>query len=229
MKIHYLQHVPFEGLGNIQEWADEHDHQLTGTHFFEEPHLPSLSAIDALIILGGPMSVYDEEQYGWLLDEKKFIKEAIEAGKKILGICLGAQLLANVLGAVVKPAANKEIGWFTVFPTEESKALPWFYALLSTEPVVFHWHTDKFEIPYGGISLASSEANKNQAFAVGDQLLGLQFHVETTPANLEALIEFSKTDIMPGNFIQLEAELRAGMQETNNAAFCYKLLNDFFH
>src|SRR5690606_28837823 len=159
----------------------DHGHRLTATRFYEESwQIPELATIDALIVLGGPMNVFDETHYAWLVDEKQFITAAINGGKKLLGICLGAQLLANVTGAAVKPAPNKEIGWFPVLATEESKALPWFYELFADGPTVFHWHADKFEIPYGSINLASSEANKNQAFILNDHVLALQFHVETT-------------------------------------------------
>lgn len=230
MNIHCLQHVHFEGMGYIQTWANEQGHQVTATRFFEQEHqLPTMSAIDALIVLGGPMSVFDEVQYEWLVDEKRFIREAIDAGKKILGICLGAQLVAHVLGAAVKPALNKEIGWFPVFATEESKALPWFYELFSAGPTVFHWHADKFEIPYGAINLASSDANKNQAFAVGNQLLGLQFHVETTQVDVSALIENMKADIIPGNFVQHETELITGIEHSKDQHICKDLLSCFFH
>ena len=229
MNIHYLQHVHFEGPGYIQTWADEHGHRVTATYLFEwEYVLPEVSEIDALIVLGGPMSVFDDAKYEWLADEKRFIKEAIEAGRKVLGICLGAQLLANILGAAVKPAPNKEIGWFPVSATEESKELPWFYELFSTQPTVFHWHADKFEIPYGAINLASSDASKNQAFAVGNQLLGLQFHVETTPMGVNVLMEHARADIIPGNFVQDEAALKAGIKHIESHRICSRLLTHFF-
>ncbi len=141
---------------------------------------------------------------------------------------MGAQLLAHVLEAAVKPAANKEVGWFPVFPTDEAKELPWFYELFKSHPVVFHWHADKFELPYRALNLASSSANKNQAFAIGDQLLGLQFHVETTPASVSALIENAKADILPGNFIQDEAALLAGIQHIGDSDTCDRLLTHFF-
>ncbi len=228
MNIHYFQHVPYEGLGHIQSWAAANGHQLTATLFFDETwQLPKLEEIDALIVLGGPMSVFDEARYGWLVDEKEVIKAAIEGGKKVLGICLGAQLLAHVLGAAVKPAPNKEIGWFPVVTTDEAKALPWFYELFSGSPTVFHWHADKFEIPYGSINLAFSEANKNQAFAVGDQLLALQFHVETTPADVEVLLENARADAMPGNFVQEETMLRSDLALAENRRLCNDVLTRF--
>ncbi|WP_262249518.1 type 1 glutamine amidotransferase [Parapedobacter soli] len=229
MNIHYIQHVPYEGLGHIETWAAAHGHHLTGTCFFDESwRLPELAAIDALIILGGPMSVFDETPYTWLVEEKEFIKAAIERGTKILGICLGAQLLANVLGAAVKPAPNKEIGWFPVVATDEAKALPWFYELFSDGPKVFHWHADKFEIPYGAVNLASSEANKNQAFAIGNQVLALQFHVETLLADVEHLLENARTDVVPGNYVQDEAALLGDPAHTGSRRLSDDLLTCFF-
>ncbi|HWK58660.1 MAG TPA: type 1 glutamine amidotransferase [Parapedobacter sp.] len=230
MNIHYFQHVPYEGLGHIQVWAEEQRHQLSPTRFFDESwQLPNLDEIDALIVLGGPMSVFDEAKYSWLEEEKQFIKAAIDSGKKLLGICLGAQLLANVIGAAVKPAPNKEIGWFPVNATEESKVLPWFFELFSENPTVFHWHADKFEIPYGAINLASSEANKNQAFAIGDQVLALQFHVEMTHDDIQVLLENARADIVPGNFVQPETALINDAALVESRQLCDSLLAHFFH
>ncbi|MEC3881688.1 type 1 glutamine amidotransferase [Parapedobacter sp. 10938] len=229
MNIHYFQHVPYEGLGHIDAWARENGHKLTCTRFFDESWpLPELSEIDALIILGGPMNVFDEAHYAWLTVEKQFIKAAIDSGKKILGICLGAQLLANVLGAAVKPAPNKEIGWFPVVATDEAKALSWFSELFAAGPTVFHWHADKFEIPYESINLASSEGNKNQAFAVGDQILALQFHVETTFADVQTLLENARADVIPGNFVQPEAALFNDSALASSRQLCNDLLSRFF-
>src|SRR3546814_9704253 len=137
MNIHYFQHVAYEGLGYIETWAADNGHQLTATRFFDDSwQIPELAAIDALIILGGPMHVFDEAQFSWLAEEKEFIKAAIDNKKKLLGICLGAQLLANLLGAAVKPAPNTEIGWFPVLATEEQKVLHWFCALFAEGPTV---------------------------------------------------------------------------------------------
>ena len=230
MNIHYFQHVPYEGLGHIQTWAGEHNHNLSSTRFFDESwQLPNLDEIDALIILGGPMSVFDEAQYRWLGEEKQFISAAIDFGKKLLGICLGAQLLANVMGAAVKLAPNKEIGWFPVLATEESKVLPWFYELFAEGPTVFHWHADKFEIPYGAVNLASSEGNKNQAFSIGNQVLALQFHMETTSADVQVLLENARADVVPGNFVQPEAALANDAALAGSKPLCYRLLTHFFH
>lgn len=103
MRAHYLQHVPFEGLGYIESWLRAKGYPVTGTRFFESTRLPSLDEFDILIVMGGPMSANDESTFPWLGQEKEFIRNAIEAGKSILGICLGAQLIASAMGARVFP------------------------------------------------------------------------------------------------------------------------------
>jgi GMP synthase-like glutamine amidotransferase len=110
MKIRYLQHVPFEGPANIGEWARKKGHILTGTHLYNNEVVPSMDQFDWLIIMGGPMNIYEEKKYPWLQSEKQFIKEAIEHRKVVLGICLGAQLITDVLGGKVTSNPEGEIG-----------------------------------------------------------------------------------------------------------------------
>ena len=139
MKVHYLQHVFFEGLGYIENWLTKNNHTISSTRFYEHGYrLPEAENIDVLIVMGGPMGVYDEDRFPWLKEEKTFIRNCIQSGKKVLGICLGAQLIADCLGAKVDKAAHKEIGWFPVTPTEECKQLVWFYELFKGNPTVFH-------------------------------------------------------------------------------------------
>ena len=114
MNIHFFQHVEFEGLGIIENWIRNNHHNLTATKFYSKLELPEINEIDFLIIMGGHMSVYDDNRYYWLKYEKDFIERAIKHNKKILGICLGAQLLAVTLGAKVHKNDFKEIGWFPV-------------------------------------------------------------------------------------------------------------------
>lgn len=207
MKVHYLQHVPFEGLGYIETWLKENDFRISATRFYEPAHyFPEVEEIDALIIMGGPMGVYDEHKYPWLHEEKVFIEDCIRAGKKVLGICLGAQLLAVCLGANVYTATYKELGWFRVAPTEMSKKVSWFYRLFQDHPMVFHWHGDKFEIPYdGSFSLLSSEANNNQAFFHSENVIGLQFHLEITEDGVRDMLQHCRKDLAPSSdFVQPE-------------------------
>jgi len=211
MTVHYLQHVPFEGLGYIATWLAENNHSVSATRFYEADYqLPAIDDVDALIIMGGPMGVYDEQQYAWLAEEKNFIKSALNAGKKVLGICLGAQLIAASLGATVKAAPQKEIGWFKVQPTEESKKLTWFYELFNDNPVVFHWHGDRFDIPQGATDLLTSAANSNQAYYYNGQALGLQFHLEVTEDTLSQMLEHAGDDLTDSPYVQTAKEIAAG-------------------
>ena len=112
MKAHYLQHVPFEGLGSIETWLQSIRAAVSVTKFFEDPTLPDPDNLDLLVVMGGPMSVNDEQKFPWLAAEKEFIRKAIEKDKAVIGICLGAQLIAGAMGAAVYPNKEKEIGWF---------------------------------------------------------------------------------------------------------------------
>jgi GMP synthase-like glutamine amidotransferase len=198
MKIHCFQHVSFEGPAYISDWLTQNNYCTNYTNFYKPGYtIPALSEVDVLIVMGGPMSVYDDHLYPWLAEEKAFITEAIKAGKKILGICLGAQLIALCCGARVKAARCREIGWFPVHPTNEPGTPAWFSELFAASPKLLHWHGDQFEIPEGAVNLAYSEANTNQAFMIGNHILGLQFHAEVTRSSITGLIDHCKQDIMP--------------------------------
>jgi GMP synthase-like glutamine amidotransferase len=130
MHIHYIEHVAFEGLGSIEGWVRQENHILTATRPYLNEAFPPMEAIDLLIVLGGPMNIYDENKYPWLGKEKRFLDQAIAKGRSVLGICLGAQLLANVLGAPVFANEHKEIGWFPVQTTAMAETSRIFAALL---------------------------------------------------------------------------------------------------
>jgi GMP synthase-like glutamine amidotransferase len=209
-RIHYFQHVPFEGLGCIEEWTVQNGHQLSVTRFFEDGKLPSLSDIDWLIIMGGPMEIYDDKVYPWLPAEKQFIKDAIARNKVVLGICLGAQLLADALGAKVKAGKHKEIGWFPIRKTEAGKKSALF-DVVPGQATVFHWHGDQFDIPGGCFRLAESEACQNQALQFNDRVLGLQFHFEATEASIRGMIKNIPEELTEnGPFIQSEKTIING-------------------
>lgn len=201
MKIHYLQHVPFEDPANILGWAELRGHKLSRTLLYEGDALPENDAFDALIIMGGPMSVHDEALYPWLVQEKEFIGKAIAAGKPILGICLGAQLIAECLGAEVMVNPQKEIGWFPVRLTSEVLGLP-IAAALPYEFNAFHWHGETFGIPKGAVRLGNSEATENQGFLYGDRVIGLQFHLESTRESVAELCSHGEQELLPGPFVQ---------------------------
>jgi GMP synthase (glutamine-hydrolysing) len=221
MKIHYFQHIPFEGLGLIKDWADDRGHKLSATKFYKKHTLPNVDDYDALIIMGGSMSVHDEKIYPWLKEEKKYIKQAIKAGKSILGVCLGAQLIADVLGAKISTAPVKEIGWF---PIAWSDAAMGHKIIAGLNPAmnVFHWHGEQFAIPDGTVHLASSKACANQAFLYGNKILGLQFHLEMDEEAIEKIIDNCGNEISaPSPTIQSAETIK---EKIANTAACERTL-----
>lgn len=220
MKIHWLQHVPFEGLGCIQSWLTAGRHAVTCSRLWHGDIFPDIGNIDGLIVMGGPMGIYDEQEFPWLAAEKAFIKEMIAQGKPVLGICLGAQLIADVLGSKVWKNDQKEIGFFPMIGK---------HAMLPAQFTAFHWHGDTFDIPDGAVRLASSEATKNQAFLYNDNVLGLQFHLETTEASLMSLYENARDEITDAPFIQTLEEMRPFFPILGNAnALMFDLLKRLF-
>ena len=209
MRVHVLQHVPFEGLGSILAWCQARGAQITFTTFFDDPELPDLAEVDLLVVLGGPMSVNDEAELPWLVGEKRFVADALRLGKPVLGICLGAQLMAAALGSRVYPGPDKEIGWHPIHGTQAADGHFSFPAQID----VFHWHGETFDLPDGAVRLASSAACANQAFGFGERALALQFHLETTPESADAIIANCRDELVPGRYIQPEAELRAAPAE----------------
>ncbi len=204
MRVHVLQHVPFEGLGSIEAWLSHRGASVSYTRFFESAQLPPLADIDFVIALGGPMSVNDEQKLPWLHDEKQFIADAIASNKAVLGICLGSQLIASALGARVYSGSEKEIGWFPVF----AKPLVPDTFVFPKNTEVFHWHGETFDLPSGAFHLASSAACQNQAFQIGTRVIGLQFHLETTPNSAEAIISHCADELLPqSRYIQTESAL----------------------
>jgi GMP synthase-like glutamine amidotransferase len=206
MHAHELQHVPFEDLGSIGPWLIQAGYKISHTRFFESTVLPDADDVDLLVVMGGPMSANDEAMLPWLVEEKRFIRSAILAGKPVLGVCLGAQLIASAMGARVYPNNEKEIGWFPVElePSSDGSAFR-FPPLLE----VFHWHGETFDLPPGAIRLARSEACENQAFQLGQNVIGIQFHLEMTPRGALALIENCRSDLLSQRFVQTEEALRA--------------------
>jgi GMP synthase-like glutamine amidotransferase len=201
MKIHYLQHVPFEDLGSMAPHLQSRGHELSCSHLYKSELTHAPDDLDWLIIMGGPMGVHDERVHPWLKDEKAFIRAVIGLGKPVLGICLGAQLAAEALGAKVYPNTFSEIGWFPVKREAAPSASP-LAAVFPDKTNAFHWHGDTFDIPQGAIRLASSAACRNQGFIWKDQVLGLQFHLEMTQASAEALIAHCMLETEHSTWVQ---------------------------
>lgn len=215
IRIHSLQHVPFEGLGSIENWAKSRKFSITYTQLYKEEKLPKTSEFDFLIIMGGPMGANDEKMYPWLKEEKKLIRKSIDSGKIVLGICLGAQLIAYVLGAEVYPNPKKEIGWFAIDICTNIDISKGFTQ--STE--VLHWHGDTFDLPKESIRLFESEACKNQAFLYKDSVLGLQFHLEITDQSLQELIDNCRKELIIDDFVQSEEEITSKIKNHTKTNF----------
>ena len=207
MRVHYLQHVPFEDLANIEAWAKARGHDLSKTLLFQDDPLPDTADFDWLIIMGGPMNIYEQDIYPWLAREKEFIRSAIAEGKIILGICLGAQLMADVLGGKVQRNEHREIGWFQVQLTPEARASR-IFRVLPEKFVAFHWHGDTFDIPPEAVRMAESLACKNQAFELG-KAVGLQFHLESSLDSIDHLIQNCADGLTDGQYVQRPKELLA--------------------
>jgi GMP synthase-like glutamine amidotransferase len=203
MRLHAIQQVTFEGPALIAEWAAERGYELT-TSLASTDSYPECDDIDFLIILCGPMDADDEVASPWLHAEKHYVVECIAAGRSVLGICLGAQILAEVLGGKVRRNDETEIGWYSVAKTTTGK----IERLLNLWPdtfVVGQWHGDTFDLPGSLEPLLSSEACANQAFLFDHRVLGLQFHLEWDEAQLATLIDNCRDELAKGGLWTMSA------------------------
>lgn len=222
LRIHCLQHVEFEGPGYIQDWAFENGHSLSFTRFFENEELPELDSFDLLVVMGGPMSFDDDEIYEWMPKEKSFLKEALDANKMALGICLGAQLLSIALGAEGKHGTEQEVGWFPIqFINTESS-----FSFLPPSATVFHWHGDTFEIPETAIRIAETPLFPNQGFIFENRIVAMQFHLEVTPRSVQAMIDHVGHLIPKETYTQKADHILDDTRwYAQNKQFLYKILD----
>ncbi len=227
MKIHYIQHVPFEDLGSIAVWAANKNAQISCTRLFKDEPLPELDNFDWLIVMGGPMNIYEDDIYPWLRREKKFIGEAISHGKKVLGVCLGAQLIADVLGAKIYANNEKEIGWFPIKAASNltDKILR---DIFDSDMEVMHWHGDTFSIPAGATRIAESDVCQNQGFIYKDNVIALQFHLETTAASLAKLIDNCHDELVAGTYIQNANDMLAEKERFDRINVAMNNLLNYF-
>jgi len=197
MSVLIIKNIISEGPGTIEEFLRKEDIPFTIVELGGGGPPPPLGEFDTLVIMGGPMGVYEMDKYPHLMVESRLIREAINRGMRVLGICLGAQMVAHCLGAEVYPGPYKEIGWYHIELTGDGLKDP-LVRRLATHPQVgdfwkrfkvFHWHGDTFDLPLGAVLLASSELYKNQAFRYGDNIYAFQFHIEVTK---EMLLEWFK-------------------------------------
>lgn len=207
MKVLVLQHERFEGVGNMQAWLDAKSAQVDYVRLYEpNPVFPEAADYELVIVLGGIMSANDEDKFPWLVEEKGFIQRVVEADVPLLGICLGAQLIACALGAKVTLNKESEIGWFEVARVV-SDAEPVFQ--FPERMTVFHWHGETFALPEGAVRLLESEACANQGFQLGDKVIGLQCHLEVVlPTINQWLADAGELEVKP--FVQTAQKMREG-------------------
>lgn len=228
MNVLIVKHVEIEGPGLIEYLLNQKriSHQVLCLE--SGARLPKPDDFTHIVLLGGPMNVYEENRYPFLKKEDLFIKEVIQRGKPILGICLGAQLMAKAMGAKVFKAPVNEIGWYDVSLTRIGARDPLFYNLPKTFPV-FQWHEDTFEIPMAGKLIATSSPIAHQAFRYGENAYGLQFHLEVTEKMITDWVEtyvqengggqtspFSKAHVLTETQIKIETYTRRGMNFLEN-------------
>lgn len=201
LRIHVLQHLPEEPAGTIVEWAARRGYPLATTELHSGHTLPALADFDWLVVMGSSVSVHEERKYPWLVGEKRLIEHAIKQSKVVVGVCLGAQLIADVLGARVSRHSHKEIGWWPIELTDLGRASQTLRELPDAMEA-FHWHGDTFEIPAGAEHWARSEACTNQAFGYNGHVVALQFHLEVTPSIVEDMVRSATGELTSGPFVQ---------------------------
>ena len=210
VNVHYFQHAESEGPGQIGLWATARGHTLSATRWDLGGHAPDLAAVDFLVVMGGAMNIYEYRACPWLRDEKEAIQAALARGLPVLGICLGAQLIADVLGAKIYQNPEFELGWYPVRMSGAALATPGF-THFPAEFTPFHWHGDTFDLPPGATLLAGSDLCPRQAFASGPRVVGLQFHPEVTAESVRAFIDSEPQGLPSGRYVQTPEQIMAGV------------------
>ncbi|WP_319558046.1 type 1 glutamine amidotransferase [Thiomicrorhabdus sp.] len=209
MKVAVLVHAPFERLGQIELWLKERAAEIHYVNLYEEGFCyPALDMIDMVIVLGGPMSVNDEDDYPWLVGEKVFIRQVIAEDLPLLGICLGGQLIATALGAKVTNNPEVEIGWHQIEKVIEDDSVFHFPASLE----IFNWHGETFELPPGAKRLIQSGVCANQGFQIGDRVIGLQCHPEVTRKEIQEWIDEIGGQMVEGDYVQSPEKMMADVE-----------------
>lgn len=181
MRINVLQHTPNENMGSIADWAQQNGHEVYTYHpYFYNGVLPKADETDFLVVLGGPMSPNDTDE--WIFQERVLIRQLMKQNKPIFGACFGAQQISRALGYVVSKSPVKEVGWDKVYL--QSDIIPG----IPKELTALHWHEDMFQIPKGATLLFSSELVKNQGFLLNGNILGLQFHFEPQENDVREIV-----------------------------------------
>lgn len=196
----------------MEPWLLQRGAVLHTTQLWKGESLPDIANCELVIAMGGPMSVNDETEHPWLKAEKQFLREVIAEGLPTVGICLGAQLIASALGAEVRPNPEKEIGWLPIQGIENPNCFRF-----PDQAEVFHWHGETFELPPSAVRIAESKACTNQAFQLGTNVIGMQFHLETTSKTAALLIDNCRYELIDAPYIQTEEQLRATHPERYEA------------
>jgi GMP synthase (glutamine-hydrolysing) len=224
-KIYVLQHHPVENLGNIADALEGAALAWQYVHVNDgQPVPPSMKGAGGLVVLGGTMSVYQTERYPWLRDEMRLIEDAVKSNLPVLGVCLGAQILAAALGAKVDRNPNgKEIGWHPIRLSDAAKDDRLMRDLPATM-TPFHWHGDIFEVPPGAVSLASSDKTPCQAFRRGDKTYGFQFHFEVTQESVIAMAnafakDLARENIPADRMVAQAAEFLPSLEKASEKVF----------
>jgi GMP synthase-like glutamine amidotransferase len=224
MRVHWIQHAEHEGLGCIAPWLAARGHTVSSTQAWKATAFPAPADYDWLLLMGGPMNIYEHAAHPWLVAEKQAIRRALDAGKRVMGICLGAQLLSDQLGGPVVRNAHLEIGWHAVTLTAAANAHPLLRGLTPTF-TAFHWHGDRVTLPPDVPSLASSAACAEQLFAPRPNVLATQFHLEVTAADARTWLALEKP--APDTYVQAAELMLADLPAfaANNRAMV-QLLNN---
>ncbi len=224
-KIYVLQHHPVENLGSIADALEGAALAWQYVRVYDGQPVPaSIKGAGGVIVMGGPMGVYQTDRYPWLGDEMRLIEDAMKSNLPVLGVCLGAQILAAALGAKVERNPNgKEIGWYPIQLSDSAKDDRLMRELPATL-TPFHWHGDIFDLPPGAISLASSEKTPCQAFRHGDKAYGFQFHFEVTRDGVSAMAgafakELDREHIAADRMIAQADDFTPALEKTSDTVF----------
>jgi GMP synthase-like glutamine amidotransferase len=230
MKIYCLQHDANVTPASLVEWAESRNLNLISIALYADTYFHPVPEEDAaLIILGGPMNIYETEKYPFLNDSRKIIKDFIIAGNKVFGICLGAQLISDIMGAKVSQNDHKEIGWWEV-QVRNTGLFDNFPPL----PFLFHWHEDVFDLPEGAILWASTGISSHQAYTLGENILAVQFHPEVNDVLIETFLNNDSKNKHPncgiGPHSQSQEEIKTLSKQylEENKTYFFSLLDNFF-
>ncbi|WP_166238992.1 type 1 glutamine amidotransferase [Paenibacillus turpanensis] len=225
MRVTLFTHFLFDDESSIMTWAKRRGDEVRSVFVPDADFLPDQEEVDMLIILGGPMSVYHEPMHPWLSAEKRYLREYIQTGKPVVGICLGAQMAAEVLGARVYRNSHKELGWHQIRRSGGSHP---FLRFIPEQFYSFQWHGDAFEIPPGAVGLAESDACPNQAFLYKENVLGLQYHLEATPSAIRRMLHEWRDELIEAPFIQNPESILADLDRTEAShRLLHQLLDRF--